>query len=362
MTTTPKQIRTAIIGVGKVAHTYAQGFQTLPQSHFVAVCGRNQERTATFAAQYNVQPFTDLTTMIREAGIDAVVIATPHPLHADQAVAAARAGAHVLVEKPMAITAADCDRMIAAAQQAGVKLGVISQRRLYAPVQRVRAAIDAGKIGRPIVGSVTMLGWRSAEYYEMDAWRGTWEGEGGGVMVNQAVHQLDLFQWLMGPIAEVFGYWANLNHPTIEVEDTAVAVVRFRSGALGTILTSNSQNPGLYGHIHVHGENGASIGVQTESGSTFISGVTVAVDPPYNDLWTVPNEAPLLAEWQAEDRASVDTIDFLTYFHIRQVEDFLDAILEDRLPLVTGEEGRKGVALFEAIYESQRTNQPIRLE
>jgi UDP-N-acetyl-2-amino-2-deoxyglucuronate dehydrogenase len=357
-----KTIRTALIGAGKVAHTYAQGLKTLPQSNFVAVCGRNQERTAAFASQYDVKPYIDLTTMIRDEGVEMVVIATPHPLHAEQAVAAAQAGAHVLVEKPMAITAADCDRMIAAAQQNGVKLGVISQRRLYAPVQRVRAAIDAGKIGRPVLGSVTMLGWRSAEYYEMDAWRGTWEGEGGGVMVNQAVHQLDLFQWLMGPIAEVFGYYANLNHPTIEVEDTAVAVVRFKSGALGTVLVSNSQNPGLYGHIHVHGENGASIGVQTESGSTFISGVTLAVDPPYNDLWTVPNEASLLADWQAEDRTSVNTIDYLTYYHILQMEDFLKAILEDRAPLVSGEEGRKAVALFEAIYNSERTHQPVRFE
>ncbi len=357
-----KTLRTALIGVGKVAHTYAQGLKTLPQSNFVAVCGRNQERTAVFAAQYDVQPFTDLATMIRDQGVEVVIIATPHPLHAEQAIAAAQAGAHILVEKPMAITAADCDRMIAAAQQKGVTLGVISQRRLYTPVQRVRAAIDAGKIGRPIVGSVTMLGWRSAEYYEMDAWRGTWEGEGGGVMVNQAVHQLDLFQWMMGPIAEVFGYYANLNHPTIEVEDTAVAVVRFKSGALGTVLVSNSQNPGLYGHIHVHGENGASIGVQTESGSTFISGVTVAVDPPYNDLWTVPNETSLLADWQAEDREAVTTIDFLTYYHIQQVNDFLDAVLNKRPPTVTGEEGRKGVALFEAIYNSQRTGQTIRFE
>lgn len=357
-----RTIRTALIGVGKVAHTYAQGLKTLPHSHFVAVCGRNQERTAAFAAQYDVQPYIDLTTMIREQKVEMVVITTPHPLHAEQAIAAAQAGAHVLVEKPMAITTADCDRMIAAAQQNGVKLGVISQRRLYDPVKRVRKAIDAGKIGRPIIGSVTMLGWRSAEYYEMDAWRGTWEGEGGGVMVNQAVHQLDLFQWLMGPIAEVFGYWANFNHPTIEVEDTAVAVVRFKSGALGTVLVSNSQNPGLYGKIHIFGENGAAVGVQTESGSTFISGVTVAVDPPYNDLWTVPEETSLLAEWQAEDRASVESIDFLTYFHIAQTEDFLKAILEDRPPMVTGEEGRKGVALFEAIYNAGRTGQPVRFE
>jgi predicted dehydrogenase len=298
--------------------------------------------------------------MIREHNVDVVLITTPHPLHADQTITAAQAGAHSLIEKPMAITTADCDRMIAAAREHHVKLGVISQRRLYAPVQRMHEAIKAGKVGSPILGSVTLLGWRSEDYYKMDPWRGTWDGEGGGVMVNQAVHQLDLFQWLMGPIAEVFGYWGNFNHPSVEVEDTAVGVVRFRSGALGTLMVSNSQNPGLYGHILVHGANGASLGVQTESGSTFISGVTTQVEPPFNTLWTVPDEMNLLAGWQAEDRALSDSIDFLTYYHVRQIEDFLNAVIEDREPLVSGEEGRKGVALFEAIYESQRTGQPIK--
>lgn len=352
-------IRTAIVGIGKVAHTHARALTALPQSCFVAVCGRDAARTAAFAAQYGVSPSTDLADMLDRYEVQALIVATPHPLHAGQVVTAARAGAHALVEKPMAITTADCRLMIAAAAQAGVKLGVVSQRRLYPPVQRVRAAIDAGKIGAPILGSVTLLGWRSAEYYEMDAWRGTWNGEGGGVLVNQAVHQLDLFQWMMGPIAEVYGCWANFNHPTIEVEDTAVAVVRFRSGALGTVMTSNSQNPGLYGRIHIHGHNGASVGVQTDSGSAFISGVTTAVDPPYNDLWTIPDETRLLPAWQEEDRRTASAVDYLTHFHARQIEDFLAAILDDRPPLAPGEEGLRAVGLFEAIYLSQRSGQAI---
>jgi UDP-N-acetyl-2-amino-2-deoxyglucuronate dehydrogenase len=213
-----------------------------------------------------------------------------------------------------------------------------------------------------VLATLTVLGWRSTEYYAMDAWRGTWAGEGGGVLVNQAVHQLDLLCWLLGPIAEVFGYHANVNHPTIDVEDTAVAVVRFATGALATIVVSNSQNPGLYANVHVHGSNGASVGVQTEGGSMFIAGVTTEVDPPINDLWTIPGEADLLPRWQAEDRALAQRVDIMQAYHQQQIADFVAAIINGRVPLVPGEEGRAAVALFEAIYRSQREQRPIRVE
>jgi predicted dehydrogenase len=355
-------IGVAIIGPGKVAHTHAQAVAALPHAELVAVCGRDPERTAAFAAQYGARPYTDLAATLRDPRVQAALICTPHPQHAAQAVAAAEAGVHVLVEKPLAVTTAECDAMLAAAARGGVRLGVISQRRMLQPVQRLKAAIEAGKLGAPILATLTVLGWRSPEYYAMDPWRGTWSGEGGGVLVNQAVHQLDLFQWLMGPVAEVFGYWANLNHPTIEVEDSAVAVVRFRSGALGAVVASNSQNPGLHCTVHVHGSNGASAGVQTEGGSMFISGVTSVVEPAFNDIWTVPGEAELLAGWQAADRAFAATIEPTSYYHQLQIADFLAAVAEGREPLIPGDEGRKAVALFEAIYAAQRTGRPVRFD
>lgn len=134
------------------------------------------------------------------------------------------------------------------------------QRRFYRPCMRIHKAIEAGKIGKPVLGMVTMLGWRDKAYYDSDAWRGTWKGEGGGVLVNQAPHQLDLLLWYMGDVDEVYGVWKNLNHPYIEVEDTAVAVVKFKSGAVGNIVVSSSQNPALYGKVHVFGENSARRG------------------------------------------------------------------------------------------------------
>src|SRR5262249_5138131 len=154
-------------------------------------------------------------------------------------------GVHVLVEKPMAASLADCDAMIAAAQKAGVHLGVISQRRFYEPVRRMKDAIDAGKIGKPALGVFIMYSWRDQAYYQSDPWRGKWATEGGGVLVNQSPHMLDMLQWFMGDIDEIAGYWANLNHPFIEVEDSAVALIRFKSGGLGSIVTSLSQKPGI---------------------------------------------------------------------------------------------------------------------
>src|SRR6266851_2759241 len=153
----------------------------------------------------------------------------------------------------MAASLDDCDAMLAAARRTGTTLGVISQRRLYEPVRRMKAAIDAGKIGRPVLGAFTMYSWREPAYYRSDPWRGRWDTEGGGVLINQSPHHLDILQWMMGPIAEIAGTWANLSHPYIEVEDTALAMVRFRSGGLASIMVSLCQKPGIYTKIHVHG-------------------------------------------------------------------------------------------------------------
>lgn len=353
-------IRTALVGCGKVGHTHAQALQSLPQSRLVAVCDQDPGRAAEFASKYGAQAYTDLKTMLTKAEVGMLSVCTPHPTHAESIVISAQHGTHVLTEKPLAADLQDCDHSIQTCRQNNVKLGVISQRRLYQPVVRMRQAIDQGKIGVPVLITLTVMGWRSEDYYQMDAWRGKWKSEGGGVLVNQTVHQLDVFQWLVGSIDELFGYWDNLNHPYIEVEDTAIAVVRFKSGALGQLLVSNSQKPGFYGKIHVHGSNGASVGAQTEGGSPFVAGVTTEVDPPINDIWTVPGEENLLSVWQEQDRQFAQTYDIMSYHHRLQIEDMLDAIIEDRDPMVTGAEGRKSVELFTAIYRSQRDHAPVK--
>ena len=353
-------LKTGLVGTGKVAPTHAAALMALPESQFTGVCSRSFEGARAFADKYHITAYHNVEQMILQGGVQAVLITTPHPAHAAPALQAMALGAHVIVEKPLASSLEDCDAMIAAAHKANVKLAMISQRRLYAPVRRIKQAIESGKLERPIMGTATMLGWRSREYYASDAWRGTWEGEGGGVLVNQAPHQLDLLQWFMGDIDELYAYWGNLNHPYIEVEDTAVAVVRFKSGALGNILVSNSQNPAVHCRVAVYGSNGAGAGVQTDGGAMFIAGMSTITEPPINDLWTLPNEGDMLAEWQKEDRDFFQTIDSTRYYHQLQIQDFLQSILEDRAPMVTGEEGRKTVELFTAIYHAQRNQRPVK--
>ena len=355
-----KTYKLAIIGCGKVAHLHAKAIENLPNATLVAVWSRTAESAEKFAAIYGAKPYGDIYTMIRENDIDLAIVCNPHPYHKYVAVAAANAGANILVEKPLASTLEDCDAIINECKRSEVRLGVISQRRWYSPVQRVRKAIDEGKIGNPALGTVTMFGWRDKAYYDSDPWRGTWEMEGGGVLVNQAPHQLDILLSFMGEVDEVYGLWRNLNHPYIEVEDTALAIVKFKNGGVGNIIVSNSQKPGIYGKVHVHGSNGASVGVQTDGGAMFIAGMSSVLEPPVNDLWTVPDEEELLKKWVREDSELFESIDPTVYYMERQIEDFLQALDENREPLVNGEAGRRTVELFTAIYRSTRDNVPVK--
>ncbi len=355
-----KKFKIAILGCGKVAHLHAQAIQNLPHTKLAGVWSRTSETAFNFAKKYKTKSYIDIELLVKRESIDLAIVCTPHPFHRDPVIQAAKAGANVLVEKPLASTLEDSDAMISACKEAGVKLGVISQRRWYEPVKRVKYAIEKGKIGKPVFGTVNMLGWRGKDYYDADEWRGTWEMEGGGVLVNQAPHQLDILLWYMGEIDEVYGLWKNLNHPYIEVEDTAVAILKFKNGGIGNIIVSNSQKPGIYGKVHVHGESGASVGVQTDGGAMFIAGMSNVLEPPVNDLWTVPGEEKLLEKWIKEDSDKFNSVDPTVYYMEQQIEDFIDALTYHRDPLVTGEDGRKTVELFTAIYRSTRDNRPVK--
>src|ERR1700677_2506283 len=206
--TSTTRLKTAIVGCGKVAGTHALAYQTLPNSELVAVCDVAADRAQAFATKLHVNAYTDLAEMLKREKVDVLSICTQHTQHPAAVEIAAAAGVHAISEKPLAIDLASCDRAIAAARAAGIKLGVISQRRWYEPVLRMKAAVDAGKIGRPVLGTFIMYSWRDPSYYQSDAWRGRWDTEGGGVLVNQSPHMLDLLGWLMGDeVAEVGGYW-----------------------------------------------------------------------------------------------------------------------------------------------------------
>lgn len=345
-----RKIRYGLAGYGKVAHLHAQGLKESDHGVLVSVTGRNTQRRDSFAAQWNIASRGSIEEMVRLDQVDAVIVVTPHPRHRDDSLEAFAAGAHVIVEKPMALTVAQCDEMVASAASARRKLSVVSQRRWYPSSRRIRDAIDAGKIGKPSVAQVTLLGWRDQEYYKSDPWRGKWSTEGGGVLINQAPHQIDLMNWFMGPTAEIKAYWGNVNHPYIEVEDTAVASVLFKNGGMGSILASNSQKPGIHAKVHIHGDTGYSAGVQTDGGAMFVAGMSGIQEPPYNDLWTIPGEEDSLASWKTEDAEFFGTIDPTVYFFTRQLDDFSTAIMDDRQPAVTGEDGRETVRVIENIY------------
>lgn len=355
------KLKTAVIGIGKVTDLHAKALAKLPQSHFTACCSSKKEKAEAFGQKYGVKGYTVVSEMVSAEKIDVAIICTPHPFHRLPAIEAMEAGAHVLIEKPFASSLEDCDAMLEASKKYGKRIGVICQRRWYRPVQRAREAINQGKIGRPVFGTVSMLGWRDEKYYASDPWRGSWDGEGGGVLVNQAPHQLDLLQWFMGEIDELYGIASNLNHPYIEVEDTANAIIKFRNGAIGNIIVSNSQKPGIYGKVHIHGENGASVGVQTDGGAMFIAGMSNILEPPVNDLWTIPGEESLLKNMVKEDSDFFLSLkNPMEYFHERQIEDFLKAVINDTEPLLTGEDGRVTVEIFTAIYRSTRDHKPVK--
>ncbi len=270
---------------------------------------------------------------------------------------------HVLVEKPLAASLADCDAMLAAARSSGVKLGVISQRRWYEPVLRMKAAIDAGKIGRPVLGTFVMYSWRDPSYYRSDPWRGRWDTEGGGVLVNQSPHMLDLLTWLMDDeVAEVSGYWANLNHPSVEVEDTAVAILRFRE------RRPRARSSPAWRRSRASTPRCTSTGRTARASASRPTGARPSspasrASPSRRSTTSGPSPARKTGSPHSRPRTARDfaAIDAVSHYHALQIHDFLRAIIEDRPPAVTGEDGRRVVELFQAIYRSNREGRSIRL-
>jgi predicted dehydrogenase len=344
-----EKVRTGLIGCGKIALIHAMALQTLAEAEFVACCDSDESRARAIAAKYGVpHVFTDADALLVSGLVDAVLVCTPHPSHGALVTAAAEAGVHVLCEKPLAISLAEADRMIEAARQAGITFGVIFQRRFWPAAQRIRGAIDAGRLGRPTLGECAVRIWRSPEYFASDPWRGTWASEGGGVLMNQAVHAIDQFQWFMGPAVEVTGRYATLRHGAyIDVEDTAVATVRFASGALGVIQAASTFQPDFGFRVAVHGDSGATVSVwERPEGEQGI-----------NDVWTLPGEEAFRAVWEWEEKGRPG----FPLFHVLQIQDFLRALIEERAPAVTGEEARKSLEIILAIYYSSRTGQPVAL-
>jgi predicted dehydrogenase len=333
-----------LIGCGRIAPRHAQSLQQIPTVRLAAVADLQPSRAAHLGSEYHADAYTDYHALLARPDIDAVCVCVPSGLHAQVTLDALAAGKHVLVEKPIALTLADADRMIAVAQARGRKLGVVLQNRYNHPMQALREVIDSGKLGRLHLGNACVRWYRPQSYYE-DGWHGTWAMDGGALM-NQSIHHIDALQWFMGSAQSVYAYAATRAH-RMEAEDVGVAVVRFANGALATIEGSTLTWPqNLEGSVAVFGDHGS-----VKIGGTALNRI---------ELWKVAGELEQEAELLTSQR--VDPPSVYGYSHREVLRDFAQAILTDSDPGTTGPEARKSLAIVLAIYESAATGREVRLD
>ena len=334
-----------ILGGGNISGTHARAAAAIPGVNVVAFHGSNRERTARLAEPFGAPVYDTFDEFLSHRPMEIVAIGSPSGLHAEQGIAAAKRGHHVLVEKPLDITTARADALIAACDAAGVKLGIFFQDRLRPAVVEIKKMLDGGELGTPVMIAGRVRWYRPPEYYSGSKWRGTWTLDGGGALMNQAIHTVDLVQWMFGPIARVSAAVATRLHH-IKVEDTAAAVIEFASGAIGTIEAATSLYPGYPRRLEVTGSNGtvvleddrlASIDLQSAASSRPAASAPAAA-PPENV------SSPVVSDASA---------------HQRVIEDFIQAIRTNSVPACDGREGRRSVELVECIYEAARTRQPV---
>lgn len=343
------EIRFGIIGAGVAGRYHAQAIAQTPGAQLVAVCAGRPERAATLAEAFGASVEPDVDALLARNDVDAVCICTPSGQHAAQGIAAAQAGKHVLVEKPIAITLPDADALINACRAAGVHLGVALQRRTDPDFRAAHDAIAAGAFGRLALGAITVPYLRTQEYYDSADWRGTWALDGGGALMNQGIHLVDLLLWLMGDdVVEVQAYTATLAR-AIEVEDCVSAALRFASGALGAIAATTVVAPGFPHRVEVYGTHG---GLQIE-GEAIVRWETTSTS-------TVPAPRTTDGAGRQAAGAGAHPTGISAIGHTRIMHDFAAAIRAQRAPLVTGEEARRALAVALAVYESARTGRPVR--
>jgi predicted dehydrogenase len=344
----------AIIGCGMIARFHARALAEVPGARLVALVSRNHANARALAESLGLRCdcYADLAPVLARRDVDVVIVTTPSGAHLEPAVAAAEAGKHVVVEKPLEVTLERCGRIIEACDRQRVKLCTIFPSRFGDANQALKAAVDAGRFGRLTLGETTCKWWRPQSYYDEGGWKGTRALDGGGALMNQAIHNVDLLCWLMGPVTHVNGFTATLAHERIEVEDTAVACLRFANGALGVIQATTSVHPGLPKTVAVHGDRG-----------------TVVIEQDDVLRWEL---TPETAEDQAvkqrfaqKTRASGGSSNPAAISHAghaRQLADFVRAIESGSSPQVDGREGRKAVAVILAIYRAAATGRTVLID
>lgn len=331
-----------IIGCGAISNMHAGAIMKIEDAELIACADVNEKSLADFSAKYGITPYNDFKKMLNDKRVDTVCVCTPSGLHKKFCVEAAMSGKHIVVEKPMALTTADCDEIIKTCDENNVKLEVISQNRFKDSFKLVKSMVEEGKLGRIVSADIYMKYYRSPEYYGASNWKGTWAMDGGGALMNQGIHGVDILLFIMGNVKSVFGYARTLARD-IEVEDTASAVVEFKNGALGVIQGTTSVTPGYPRKMEING---------TEGSITLIDGDIT--------IWDIKGiEKP---EFKATlGHSHNDPMAFNTEGHVLQITDLIHAVKTDSEPYVSHREGRRPVELITAIYKSSETGKRVDL-
>ncbi|WLA76829.1 Gfo/Idh/MocA family protein [Bradyrhizobium diazoefficiens] len=339
-------IRFGLLGCGRISrrHSDLLGGHLVNGATLTAVCDPIQERAEAVASKFSVRAYLDMDEFLSQKDIDAVAVLTPSGLHPQHAIACAKAGKHVVVEKPMALRLQDADAMIQACDEAGVKLFVVKQNRFNVPIVKAREALEAGRFGRLVLGTVRVRWCRDQAYYDQDAWRGTWAYD-GGVLTNQASHHIDMLEWFFGDVVSVHARSAT-SLVKIETEDTAIATLKFRNGALGIIEATTAVRPAdLEGSLSILGEKGT-----VEVGGFAMNKIR---------HWRFVDELP--SDKEVVENFSVNPPNVYGFGHQAYYEHVVECLVDRRAALVDGLQGRKSLELISALYESIETGQEVAL-
>lgn len=357
-----KQLGFGILGCGVIGQHHARTLASLTgHATLVAAADRQLERARTFTRDYGGEPLTSLETLLAHPSVDAVILCTPSAMHADQAISALVAGKHVVIEKPVDVKLSAIDRLVDVQRRTSLKVAVISQHRFDPASRVVHQAMCDGRFGRLTLGLAMVRWWRSQGYYDSGDWRGTIALDGGGALMNQSIHTLDLLLWMMGPVHEVFAHAGLLAHERLEVEDTVSATMRFVSGALGVIACTTASYPGLTARLEVHGDRGSAV-IDNDCLEYFHAAGFETEGRAYGELGEGNQAVQAVDASGGEAPTAGSDPAALSDAHRTQLLDFIHAIHEDREPLVSVLDNRASVALILALYESARTGRAVRLD
>lgn len=355
-----------MVGCGSIGPTHGAAIRQIPQeAELVAVCDVIPDRAKAMAEKFGVsRVYNCYDQLLADKDIDIVCVCTPSGMHADMAIAAMEADKHAIVEKPMEVTLEACDRMIAAEDRTGKKLTIISQHRFDAATQQVKEAIQAGKLGKIVLADAYVKWWRTQEYYDSGDWRGTWKLDGGGALMNQGVHTVDVLQYLVGGVDRLWAQTRMMAHNRIEVEDTAVAAFSFTSGAIGSLTATTAAYKGLPVRIDVFGTEGsATIEGDRLKQMIFKNGQVITGDEAAAHAVSVAQGGTASVKDQAAKRdAAAKQGATWGDAHRGQFQNFLNAIRTGGKPLIDGRAARRPVEIVLAFYQSQRTGLPVELK